>query len=279
MPGPERRAVARAFARAAAGYESADFLHQEIRTRLLERLDLVSLRPDTILDLGAGPPRETSGLHARYPDTTLLAVDLVPAMLGAAATPWHRLGADAARLPLPDGCVDLVVAGMLLHWCEEPAAVLAEIRRVLRFPGLLLVSTLGPDTLQELRAAWAAVDRHSHTLGFPDMHDLGDALVGAGFAEPVVDRHVVTVTYREVGDLARDLRGVGAADLSHERRRTLTGPRHWSAMASAFARQRRGDGRVPVTMEIVCAHAWATPSHRDAAGEIAVPLDRLRRRS
>ena len=144
MTGPDRHAVARAFRRAAAGYARADFLHAEIRARLLERLDFVRLEPQAILDLGAGPPEATTALARRFPGSRLLALDLVPEMLGTAPQGWSRLCADAARLPLPDASVDLVSAGMLLHWCADPAAVLAEARRVLRYPGLFLFSTLGP---------------------------------------------------------------------------------------------------------------------------------------
>ena len=280
MNGPARRAVARAFRRAAGSYAAADFLHREIRARLLERLDLMTLQPATVLDLGAGPPEATVALASRFPDSRVLALDLVPAMLGAAAQAWDRIGADAARLPLPDQSVDLVVAGMLLHWCEDAAAVLTEARRVLRFPGLLLISTLGPDSLRELRAAWAGVDRYTHTLGFPDMHNLGDALVRAGFAEPVVDAHQLTITYRDTARMHEDLRGVGATDLSPGRRRSLTGRGLWAAMTAALDRKRRADGTLPVTVEVIYGHAWAgDPARRFAepAGDISVPLDRLLR--
>ncbi len=280
MSGPDRRAVTRAFRRSAAGYAAADFLHAEIRARLLERLDLVALQPATLLDLGAGPAGASTDLAARYPAGHVLALDLAPEMLGQSASGWDRLCADAAQLPLADRSVDLVVAGMMLHWCEDAAAVLAEVRRVLRFPGLLLLSTLGPDTLRELRAAWAAVDRHTHTLVFPDMHNLGDALVRAGFAEPVVDSHVLTVTYSDVGRMAQDLRGVGAADLSPGRRRTLTGPGRWQAMTTGLERQRSPEGKLPVTVEVIYGHAWtAQPRVQGPADEVVVPLERLRRRS
>lgn len=280
MSGPDRHAVARAFRRAAGGYRAADFLHQEIRARLLERLDLVALQPATLVDLGAGPPAATADLATRYPAARVLALDLVPEMLGAAPQDWERACADAAQLPLADQSVDLVVAGMLLHWCADADRVLAEARRVLRFPGLLLLSTLGPDSLRELRAAWAEVDRHTHTLAFPDMHNLGDALVRAGFAEPVVDSHVLTVTYGAVDDLVRDLRGVGATDLSAGRRLTLTGPDRWAAMKAGLERRRRADGQLPLTMEVIYGHAWAgEPRKKGAADEIVVSLEQLRRRS
>jgi malonyl-CoA O-methyltransferase len=280
-PGPQRNEVARAFARAAASYARADFLHAEVRARLLERLACVSLAPDTVIDLGAGPPEATLALAHRYPDARLIAFDLVPAMLGAAPQPWARLAGDAARMPLADDTADLVVAGMLLHWCTDAQAVFAEVRRVLRYPGLFTFSTLGPDTLRELRAAWAQVDEASHTLQFTDMHDIGDALLRAGFAEPVLEAEMLTVTYADTGRMIADVRDVGSADLGPRRRRTLTGRRRWRAMTAAYEALRSPEGTLPVTIEIVYGHAWSDdPSRRGAADrrEIAVPLERLRRR-
>jgi malonyl-CoA O-methyltransferase len=280
MSGPDREAVARAFRRAAPGYAAADFMHGEIRSRLLERLDLVTLQPDTVLDLGAGPPEATAALAGRYPGARVLALDLVPEILGPGPRPWQRVCADAARLPLADQSVDLVVAGMLLHWCQEPDAVLAEVRRVLRTPGLLLLSTLGPDSLKELRAAWARADRLGHTLRFPDMHNLGDALVRARFAEPVVDTEILTVTYREPARLMADLRGVGAGNLGPDRPRGLTGRGRWAAMTAALMERRGPDGTLPVTLEVIYGQAWTghPAGPEGSGGEIEIPLERLRRR-
>lgn len=280
MSGPGRKAVARAFGKAAAGYAAADFIHAEVRNRLLERLELVSLEPGVVLDLGAGPPEATAALAARYPQARLLALDLVPAMLGTAAQPWFRLCADAARLPLADRSVDLVVAGMLLHWCQDPDAVLAELRRILRVPGLLLLSTLGPQTLRELRKAWGRVDPHPHTLAFTDMHNLGDALVRAGFAEPVVDAETLTVTYQDARRMFADLRGVGAGDLGPLRRRSLTGPRRWRAMLQALESARGEDGSLPATLEVIYGQAWTSDGDRARGNrdEFEIPLERLRRR-
>ncbi|CAG0944263.1 malonyl-CoA O-methyltransferase [Gammaproteobacteria bacterium] len=278
--GPDRKAVARAFRKVAAGYAAADFMHAEIRARLLERLDLVSLQPATILDLGAGPPEATAALAARYPQAHLLAIDLVPAMPGAAAQPWDRICADAAALPFASQSVDLVVAGMLLHWCEDPDAVLAEVRRVLRVPGLLLLTTLGPQTLRELRSAWGQVDQQTHTLSFTDMHNLGDALIRAGFAEPVVDAENLTVTYRDAGRLVADLRGVGASDLGPRRRRSLTAPGRWRAMLQALEAGRSHDGNLHATLEVLYGQAWTGDrgATRGERGEVEISLERLRRR-
>jgi malonyl-CoA O-methyltransferase len=278
VKGPEREAVRRAFRRAAPEYAARDFLHAEIRARLLERLDPVRFVPQRVVDLGAGPPQATADIAARFPDAQLLAADLVPEMLGQSARPWSRICADAARLPLADGTVDMVTASMLLHWCSDPVAVLAEIRRVLGSPGLFVFATLGPDSLRELRAAWSRIDGHSHTLTFADMHDVGDALVGAGFADPVLDAERLTVTYRDVASLAADLRGVGAGDLSAGRRRGLTGRGRWAAMSAAFESGRDAGGAAPVTVEVVYGQAWASDAPargRAAAGEVSVPLGDL----
>jgi malonyl-CoA O-methyltransferase len=275
--------VARAFRRVAAGYAKADFLHAELRARLLARLDLVRLHPETILDLGAGPPESTADITGRFPSARLLAVDLVPEMLGTAAQPWLRICADGTRLPLRDNSVDLAIASMLLHWCEDVPAVLTEIRRVLRYPGLVLLTTLGPGSLKELRAAWPQSDRDNRTLAFTDMHNLGDALVRAGFAEPVVDTETLTITYRDLGRLMTDLRGVGAGNLAPGRPRGLTGRTRWNAMADAYEELRSSAGVLPVTLEVIYAQAWSGGGRgaaRDGTrDEFEVPIDRLRRRN
>ncbi len=282
MTGPDQRAVRRAFRKAAPGYASRDFLHAEIRSRLLERLDPVRLRPEAVLDLGAGPPSATSDFARRFPEALVVAIDAVPEMLGAALQGWCRVCADAVRLPLPDACVDVVAASMLLHWCADPMAVLREARRTLRYPGLFVFATLGPDSLRELRTAWSRVDSHSHTLTFADMHDVGDALVRAGFAEPVLDTERLTITYRDFDQLIADLRGVGAADLSPNRRRALTGRARWAALTVAYERLRDDSGVLPVTMEVIYGQAWTgerVDRQARTPGDIVVPLDRLGHRS
>lgn len=276
MSPPDRKAVRRAFRRAAEHYAGRDFLHAEIRARLLERLRFVDLAVQTAVDLGAGPPAATADLAQLLPDSRIIAIDSVAEMLGTGVQPWIRLCAEATRLPLATGSVDLVSTGMLLHWCDDPLAVLGEIRRILRFPGLLLFSTLGPDTLQELRAAWSQVDGCTHTLHFTDMHDIGDALIGAGFREPVVECERITVTYRDIRRLVTDLRAVGATDLGAGRRRSLTPRGHWNAMLEAYEKQRHAEGVLPVTAEVICGHAWTAPHRRDPdSGDVEIPLDRL----
>ena len=162
--------------------------------------------------------------------------------------PFALLCADATRLPLADASVDLVFSNLLLPWCD-PDALFAELRRVLAPRGLLTLTGLGPDTLKELRAAWAAVDGHVRVAEFIDMHDLGDALVRAGFAAPVLDVERYTLRYTDVRGLAADLKATGARNGAAGRLKGLTSPRKFAAMQSAYEAH-RSEGRLPATCEV-----------------------------
>jgi malonyl-CoA O-methyltransferase len=195
--------VRRSFDRASTSYDAAAVLQSEVRDLLLERLELTALDPRLVLDAGAGTGHASRALTRRYPKARVLAVDSALGMLRAAAAqqswfrPFTRVCADAARLPLQNGSVDLILSNFMLPW-SDPDDVFAEFRRVLAPRGLLSFTSLGPDTLKELRAAWAQVDPHSRVIAFLDMHDIGDALVRAGFAAPVLDVERYTMTYTDV---------------------------------------------------------------------------------
>jgi malonyl-CoA O-methyltransferase len=278
----DTRAVRRAFERASESYDAAAVLQREVRDALLERLDLVSIEPRVVLDAGAGTGQGSRALRRRYPGAVVLAADSSPAMLRRAARRrgWFRpvacVCADAAAWPLEDASVDLIFSNFLLPWTDLSAA-LAEFRRVLAPRGLLTFTSLGPDTLKELRAAWAEVDGHERVATFADMHQVGDALVAAGLAAPVLDVEYYTLQYSSLRSLTADLKAVGAANAAEGRLKGLTTPRRLAALEAAYERFRR-DGRLPATHEVVFGQAWAPagPPVRGAPnGEI--PLHDMRR--
>jgi malonyl-CoA O-methyltransferase len=277
---PQKTAARRAFERA-HDFESCCFVHDEARARLLERLDLVRLAPRTILDLGCATGRSAAALGRRYPDARVVAVDAAGTMLDAArahAGAVALLRADVERLPLRDASADLALANLVLPWCR-PQTLFAEAARVLRDGGALLFSTFGPDTLGELRRAFATADRAIHVHAAFDMHDLGDWAMAAGLAEPVIDVDRIRVTYASAGQLVRDLRSVGGVNVAAGRRRTLTGARRWAAFERALVGERE---RFAVTVELVLGLAWgAGPrrGRRSASGEIAIPIEQIRRPS
>lgn len=275
--------VRRSFDRAAKTYDAAAVLHAEVRDNLLARLQLTTLKPRVVLDAGAGTGHASRALKRRYPKAQVVALDSSRRMLHEAARqqswlrPFGRVCADAGLLPLADGCVDLIVSNLMLQWCD-PDAVFAEFRRVLAPHGLLSFSAFGPDTLRELRTAWEQVDSHSHVHQFIDMHDLGDALVRAGFASPVLDVEKYILKYLNVHKVAADLKATGAHNATAGRARGLTGARKFAAMQAAYENFRQ-DGRLPATYEVVFAHAWvpAQSARRSPADAASVSLEEIKR--
>jgi len=278
--------VRRSFGRAAAGYDDAAVLQARVRDELLDRLDVVRLEPAMVLDLGAGTGQASLALKRRYRRSEIVALDLSPGMLRQATRRqtllrrFRRVCADAAALPLRAASADLVLSSLMLQWCNDPDAVFRECRRVLRPGGLLSFATFGPDTLVELRRAWGAADGHAHVNRFIDMHDLGDALLRAGLAEPVLDVERITLTYDSVRDLMGDLKAIGAHNANAGRPRGLTGKGALARMTAAYEEFRR-DGRLPATYEVVYGQAWCpagSPRERGTPGEVTVPVDQIGRR-
>jgi malonyl-CoA O-methyltransferase len=276
----DTRAARRAFDRAAARYDEAAVLHREVGIELLSRLELTTLKPQVILDAGAGTGHASRALRKRYRDALVIALDFSFGMLTAARRqqgwlkPFSRLCADALHLPVKDGSVDLIVSNLMLQWCD-PEATVAEFARILKPEGLLAFTSFGPDTLRELRDSWARLDADAHVHPFMDMHDLGDALVRNGFADPVLDTERYTLEYASLEDLCKDLKATGAKNADRQRRRGLTSPDRFKELKTEYETHRRG-GRLPATYEVVFAHAWSPPKRRPGAPN-TVSLDEVRR--
>ena len=288
FPSLNSRGIRRQFERAAARYDEFAFLQREVGGRLLARLEYLKIAPSCIVDLGAGTGAAGPLLETRFPKAKLIQVDHSPAMLQQAARRRRRwfsrttlLCADAAHTGLADASVDMIHSNLLFHWLEDLSGTLAECRRILKPGGLLLFSTVGPETLLELRRAWASLDDHPHVHLFLDMHDVGDAVIRAGFAAPVMERENLTVTYRQTEDLLRDLRGTGARNAHPARTRTLRGRSYKNALFNALEGGRR-DGVLSVSYEIVAGHAWAPIAGarpQDGSTVAAFPLNQLKRRA
>lgn len=283
--GLDQAHVRHAFGRAAESYEENAVLQAEVGLRLRERLEGEDFAPRRVLDVGSGPGTGAAALRERFAQAEVIALDLAVPMLRAAArragTPpaFDRVCGDAQALPFADASVDLVHSNLCLQWCEDPGLALAEFRRVLRPGGRLLFSTFGPDTLKELRAAFAAVDGLPHVSRFVDMHDIGDALLVSGFRDPVLERDDFTLTYADARTLMRELRAIGATNADAQRARALTGKAHLARVLEAYEAFRR-DGVLPATYEVVYAAATAPgpgqPRRERGADVATFPLERLR---
>ena len=266
----DRARVRASFERASARYESAARLQARVGEELLTRLEAFRFRPRVVLDLGAGTGRLARELKRRYPRALVVALDLSAGMLREArrhSRPWRplaRVCADAPRLPLAAASVDLVFSNLMLQWCAPPDAVFAEVRRVLTPEGFFAFSTFGPATLAELRSAWAQADGLSHVHEFADVHDVGDALVRAGLAEPVLDVDRVELYYPDVLALMRELKSLGAHNAAAGRPRTLLARAHLERVRAGYEPFRRAAG-LPATFEVIYGAAWGAPGRTAAA--------------
>ncbi len=280
----DQRRMRRHFDQSASEYDGVAVVQREVGRRLFERLDLIRLTPQRVLDLGCGTGLLSEQLGKRFRDAELVSLDISAAMLRQARRRkgWFRsqrfVCADAQRLPLASASVDMIFSNLTFQWCNDLEAAFKECRRVLRPGGVLLYSTLGPDTLHELRKSWRAADEYNHVNAFYDMHDIGDTMVRAGLAEPVMDVERLTVTYPTVAKLMEDLKKLGARNATAGRPRGLMGKQRLNAMMQAYESFRR-DGVLPATYEVVYGHAWGgtnKPTQRD--GATPVSLDALRRK-
>ena len=282
----DSRQVRRAFSRASSSYADAAKLQHEIEARLLEALDYYAegrapdaQAPAVVVDLGCGPGSGARAMQQRWPKARVLALDLALPMLqsqaetggglvrtlarllpGAGAPTPARICADARALPLAEHSIDVLFSNLCLQWVEDLPAVFAGFRRVLKPGGMLVASTFGPDTLFELRSAFAAADAAApHVSPFASIAQFGDALIGAGFRNPVLDRDALVTPYDDLTALMRELRAIGATNALRARRHTLTGKARFAAAAAAYEPLRR-DGDLPATWEVITAIAWA-PEH------------------
>ncbi len=286
-------AVRRAFGRAAPHYTRFATLQREVELRLLEQVDAegAGFAPRVVMDVGTGPGRAAAALRKRFPRALTVALDHALPMLAVARKrsrwwrPFRLLAGDAATLPLCDASVDLVFSNLCLQWQADLPVVFDEWRRVLRDGGVVLASTFGSDTLMELRDAFGQADSGAaHVNVFDDIARVGDALLAAGFRNPVLERENFVLDYPDVPTLMRELRGLGAGNALSARRRALTGKARMRRVFDAYETLRRPGG-LPATWEVITLRALApepgTP-RRDLGVVIAsVPLDRIpiRRRS
>ncbi len=257
----DRRRIARAFGQAAADYEQHAWLQREVRARLYERLEHFPLQPDVVLDVGCGSGHGSAELKRRYPRAMLIGLDLAGSMCQQTRKqsrwrrPLHSIQADTMHLPLASRSVDLLISNLTLQWLDDLPAFFRGVRRVLKPGGLLLFSSFGPDTLQELRQAWASVGEQARVSEFIDQHVIGDWLVAAGFRDPVTDCDRITATYPDVGGLLQDLKSIGAGNARGDRPRQLTSRGKLQAMQQAYRDQHTCDNHITATWEVVYATA------------------------
>lgn len=260
---PHKSAIARSFSRAASTYDQVAVLQREIGHRLLERLELIKLDPNYILDLGGGTGFFSRALNVHYPKANIINSDIAEGMVAFAQkldarsnTLQSFVCADGEYLPFQNQTMDFVFSNCTLQWFLSPEMVLQEIYRILKPNGLLLFSTFGPDTLKELRSSFAKLDAFNHVNTFIDMHTIGDLLLHLGFQDPVMDMEMITLTYQNINGLLRDLKLMGAQHVNTSDRRGLSTKKNFDKLSNCYEAYRNEEDVLPATFEIVYGLAW-----------------------
>jgi malonyl-CoA O-methyltransferase len=284
------------FERAAQSYAAAAVVQREVGNRLLERFDVMRIAPAHIFDVGCGPGTHTAALAARFPEAVVTAIDHAPAMVAQAVPPasgllarWTGLGkrprirglvSDMAALPLPRELADVLWSNFALQWANDLPALFAEWNRVLKIGGVIMFTAPGPDTLIELRRALikAGEDGDSRVQRLTDLHDIGDMLIHAGFADPVMDMEVITLEYATAAALWRDIKAQGASNAMQTRPRGLMTPRKLRAVEAALDGARKADGPIRISVEVIYGHAWKVAPKKTVDGHGIVRLESIQRR-
>ncbi len=281
----DSRHVRAAFNLAAKNYDDFSLLQQTITSRLIESFEHIKVNPASVLDLGSGTGFGSNKLKQRFKKAQIYQTDLSTEMLKKSRkqasrffSKNHFLCADANQIPFPDNSFDLVFSSLMLQWCNDPDAVFAEIKRVLKPGGVFLFSSFGPDTLKELRASWQQVDDEVHVNAFTDMHDIGDSLIRNGMDAPVLSIEHIVLTYDECKQLMYELKNIGAHNVNFGRRKTLTGKQRLQKVIKHYESYRQNN-KLPATYEVIYGHAWKPETDKKnngGANTQAVSLENLK---
>ncbi len=279
----DKRAARRTFENAADSYDESAVLQNEIGSRILSRLEYVKLKPHLILDLGCGTGIHTEALLKLYPKAIVFGLDFAFQMIkktirrGRIFKRPIGVCGDIETLPIASDSCDLIFSNAALQWSSNPAHALSEMNRILKPEGLLMFSSFGPDTLKELREAWAQTNQHNRVHQFIDMHQYGDLLVQSGFSDPVMDTENLSLTYETVRELMRDLKALGASNADTKRPRSLTGLKRFKTFINTYEKFRNNEGRLPASFEVIYGHAWGSVQ-RPSGNEVHVPVNVLKAR-
>lgn len=246
----QKAAVARSFSRAAATYDDVAELQRQVGEQLLRYLPA---QAETVMDLGCGTGYFLQALTRATDSQQLIAMDLAEGMLSFARSQHADLdccwlGGDAEAIPLADASVSVIFSSLAIQWCEDLPALFAEVKRILKPGGRFVFATLGPDTLDELRSSWRAVDDYVHVNRFEERAVLQSAM--SGFAAQQLDEQTITLTYQRLTELTRELKSLGAHNVNAGRRSGLMGKAKLKQFREAYESFRNQQGLLPATYQV-----------------------------
>lgn len=241
------------FSKAAPSYDDHAHLQRACANNLIERLQYFSISPKNILDLGSGTGFLSNKLKKMYPKAKVTGVDIADKMCQYAKEKYPAIEficANIYDLPLPANHYDFIISNFTLQWCDDLPTLFTQILKVASPDASFLFSTVGLDSLKELRTCWAAVDSHPRVKDFQDMHNIGDALLQTGWQQPVMDIDRLCYYYENYQDIFDEFKGLGVANKDKNRLRGLTGKSKLKHFSAEYEKLRTNKG-LPLSWEVV----------------------------
>lgn len=230
--------IARTFGRAAANYDGAAILQQEVREHLINLLPLFA--PRTILDLGSGTGVLSAKLANLFPNANVSGIDIANNMIEFSRANWKKITnleftcADADCLPCAKESIDLLISNLMLQWSIDIKITLSQLHWAIKPNGALLFSTLGDNSLYELKNAWGKIDDYMHVNDFLHKDKIVDYLSQLEFKNIQINTINYRYFFNSVYELMLQLKILGANSLQSKRRTGLYGKKTFSMLQKYY---------------------------------------------
>ena len=265
--------ILKSFDAKSSSYDEHSFVQKEVSERMIKRLKFLKSKPLNILDIGCGTGYLSNLISQYLPNSNIVCMDFSYEMVSQCKNKNIKLEplvADAEYMPFKTSTFDLVISSFTLHWCQQIDKIFSDIFRILKNDGNFMFTTVGPDTLKELRNAYKLIDNYEHINTFNDMHDYGDILLSSGFHDPVMDVERLIIEYKNFNEILKSLRKTGASTVIYNESK-FTAKKSLKDLENYYKKNSE-NGLFPVTYEMIYGVAWKKIDQNPKNNEDVIPI-------
>ena len=265
--------ILKSFDAKSSSYDQYSFVQKEVSERMIQRLKFLKSKPLNILDIGCGTGYLSNLINQYLPNSNIVCMDFSYEMASQCKNKNIKLKplvADAEYMPFKTSTFDLVISSFTLHWCQQIEKIFSDFFRILKNYGNFMFTTVGPDTLKELRNAYKLIDNYEHINTFNDMHDYGDILLSSGFHDPVMDVERLIVEYKNFNGVLQSLRKTGASTVICNESKFTT-KKSLKSLENHYKKNNK-NGLFPVTYEMIYGVAWKKGTQNSKNNKVVIPI-------